>query len=137
MNVENAKKIPMKIISTAIDCADADALADFYVQLLGWIKTFSGNGFAVISSPEHPSLLVFQTAPHYQNPVWPWEKDKQAQMMHFDFYVENLDEAVAHAKACGATVSEVQFFEESTTMLDPAGHPFCLSTVWEDGLYAR
>ena len=137
MNAENAKRVPMKIISTAIDCEDADALADFYVRLLGWTKTFSGNGFAVISSPEHPSLLVFQSVEHYQKPVWPWEKDKQAQMMHFDFYVENLPEAVQHAKACGATRSEVQFFEESTTMFDPAGHPFCLSTVWEDGLYVK
>ena len=134
---ENAKRKSMKIISTAIDCDDENALADFYARLLGWTKTFSGNGFAVISSPEHPSLLVFQAVENYQKPIWPWKKDKQAQMMHFDFYVENLDEAVQHAKACGAVVSEVQFFEDSVTMFDPAGHPFCLSTVWEDGLYAK
>ena len=137
MSSESANRKPMRIISTAIDCDNENALADFYARLLGWTKTFSGNGFAVISSPEHPSLLVFQAVENYQKPVWPWEKDKQAQMMHFDFYVENLQEAVEHAKACGAAVSEVQFFEESTTMLDPAGHPFCLSTVWEDGLYAK
>ena len=132
------KKVPMKIIGTAIDCDDENALADFYVKLLGWTKTFSGNGFAVISSPEYPALLVFQAVENYQKPVWPCEKDKQAQMMHFDFFVENLDEAVEHAKACGATVSEVQFFEgSSVTMLDPVGHPFCLSTVWEEALYAK
>ena len=128
----------MKIIGTAIDCDDENALADFYANLLGWTKTFSGNGFAVISSPEYPALLVFQAVENYQKPIWPWEKDKQAQMMHFDFYVENLDKAVEHAKACGATVCEVQYFEgRSITMLDPAGHPFCLSTVWEDELYAK
>ena len=134
----NTKKPALKIIATTIDCADENALADFYVNLLGWTKTFSGNGFAVISSPDYPFLLVFQAVENYQPPIWPWKKDKQAQMMHFDFYVENLAEAVEHAKTCGATVSEVQFFPETgTTMLDPAGHPFCLSTVWEDGLYAK
>ena len=138
MNSENIKKPPFKIISTAIDCADENALADFYAKLLGWTKTFSGNGFAVISSPDYPSLLVFQAVENYQKPVWPWQKDQQAQMMHFDFYVENLAEAVEYAKACGATVSEVQYFPETgTTMFDPAGHPFCLSTVLEDGLYLK
>ena len=130
----------IKIIGTAIDCADENELADFYVKFLGWKKTFSGNGLAVISSPDYPSLLVFQAVENYKKPVWPWEKDKQGQMMHFDFYVDNLEEAVEHAKACGASLSEVQFFgfeEGSVVMFDPAGHPFCLSTVWEDALYAN
>ena len=138
MNLDSVKRAPMKVIGTAIDCDDQNLLADFYAQMLGWTKTFSGNGFAVVSSPEHPALLVFQAVENYQKPIWPWEKDKQAQMMHFDFFVENLNEAVEHAKMCGATVSEVQFFEgTSVTMFDPAGHPFCLSTVWEEELYAK
>jgi len=134
----NTKRVPMKIISTTIDCADADALADFYIELLGWTKTYSGNGFVVISAAEQPSLLVFQSVENYQKPTWPWQKDKQAQMMHLDFFAPNLDEAVEHAKACGAVVSEVQFFDEGgVVMFDPAGHPFCLSGVWEDGLYVK
>ena len=59
MDYQNQQEIPMKIIGTAIDCADENALADFYAKMLGWTKTFSGNGFAVISSPDYPSLLVF------------------------------------------------------------------------------
>lgn len=138
MDFEESNKKTMKIIGTAIDCPNENELADFYAGMLGWTKTYSGNGFAVISSPEHPSLLVFQAVENYQKPVWPWEKDKQAQMMHFDFYVENLDEAVEHAKTCGAIISEVQFFEGSgVTMFDPAGHPFCLSTAWEEELFAK
>ena len=137
-STDEPMKKPLKIIGTAIDCPNEDELADFYAQLLGWTKTYSGNGYAVISTPEHPSLLVFQAVENYQKPIWPWEKDKQAQMMHFDFFVENLDEAVEHAKKCGAVVSEVQFFKDSSvTMFDPAGHLFCLSTVWEEELYAK
>ena len=137
MNSENNKRKPIKAIATTIDCPDADALADFYVELLGWTKTFSGNGFAVLSTPGHSSLLIFQSVEHYIKPVWPWEKDKIAQMMHFDFFVKDLDEAVEHAVKCGAIVSETQFFESSTTLFDPAGHPFCLSTVWEEGLFVK
>ena len=84
-----------------------------------------------------PMLLVFQAVQGYRPPVWPWEADKQAQMMHFDFYVDDLDAAVEQAVACGATLSEVQFFESSRTLFDPAGHPFCLSTTWEEQLYAK
>jgi len=61
-------------------------------------------------------------------------------MMHFDFYVENLEEAVAHAKSRGATISDFQYFgfqNGSVVMFDPAGHPFCLSSVWEDALFAK
>jgi len=133
-----ANRKPLKIIATTIDCDDENKLADFYAQMLGWIKTFSGKGYAVISSPDHPSLLVFQVIENYQRPVWPWEKDKQAQMMHLDFYVEDLDEAVERAVMCGATVSDMQFSpDDSVVMIDPAGHPFCLSTVWEEGLYVK
>ena len=137
MGSENAKRVPMKVIGTAIDCKNENVLADFYAQMLGWTKTFSGNGFAAISSPGYPALLVFQGVEDYQKPVWPWEKDKQAQMMHFDFFVEDIDEAVERAKKCGATVSEVQFFEGGVAMFDPAGRPFCLSSTWEEELYAK
>ncbi|WP_264464834.1 VOC family protein [Intestinimonas butyriciproducens] len=50
-------------------------------------------------------------------------------MAHIDFLVDNLEEAVAHAIECGATKSEMQYFETSTTLFDPEGHPFCLSTM--------
>jgi len=48
-------------------------------------------------------------------------------MAHIDFKVKDLDEAVAHAIKCGATKSKVQYYDTSTVMFDPEGHPFCLS----------
>ena len=137
MSNRAGKMEPKKVIGVAIDCADENALAEFYERMLGWTRTFSGNGMAVVSAPGAPMLLVFQAVQGYRPPVWPWEADKQAQMMHFDFYVDDLDAAVEQAVACGATLSEVQFFESSRTLFDPAGHPFCLSTTWEEQLYAK
>ena len=51
-------------------------------------------------------------------------------MIHLDFEVDDLDEAVEHAKAVGATVASYQPQELVRVMLDPAGHPFCL---WVEG----
>ena len=117
-----------EICGFAYDCKNADALADFYVALLGWKKEMSGGGWAALRSPQG-WLFAFQEIEDYIMPVWPWEIGKQQQMAHIDFYVENLAEAVEHAIKCGAKKSDVQYFDTSTVMFDPEGHPFCLSTT--------
>lgn len=116
------------MIGIAFDCPNATALADFYVTLTGWKKEISGNAFAAIRVPQGP-LLVFQSVEEYTMPVWPWQKGKQQQMAHIDFQVEDLPKAEAHALRCGAKKADVQYYDTSTVMLDPAGHPFCLSTI--------
>ena len=112
----------------AYDCKNADALADFYAALLGWEKEISGEGWAALRSPQG-WLFAFQEIEDYVEPVWPWERCKQQQMAHIDFYVENLLEAVEHAIRCGAKKCEIQYYDTSTVMFDPEGHPFCLSTI--------
>jgi hypothetical protein len=116
------------IIGIAFDCPNANELADFYARISGWEKEISSDEWAALRTPEG-ILLVFQTVEGYVPPVWPWESGKQQQMAHIDFKVDNLREAEELAIAHGARKSEVQFYDTSTVMLDPAGHPFCLSTV--------
>jgi len=118
----------MSIVGFAYDCKDADKLADFYVELLGWKKTLSGGGWAGIHSPQG-IILAFQTVEEYIPPVWPWKKGEQQQMAHIDFYVDDLQKGIKHALKCGATKANEQYYDTSTVMLDPEGHPFCLSTV--------
>ncbi len=118
----------MPMLGFAFDCADADALADFYAEMLGLKKTLSGGGWAGVHTPQG-IVLAFQTVERYEPPVWPWQSGKQQQMAHIDFYVEDLVVGEAHAIKCGATKSEEQYFDTSTVFFDPAGHPFCLSTV--------
>jgi hypothetical protein len=118
------------ITGIAFDCFDANELADFYERLTGWDKEISSETFAALRTPEGV-LLVFQTVKNYVSPVWPWENGKQQQMVHIDYYVENLEKAVEHAILCGASKAETQYYDTSTVMIDPAGHPFCLSTVKE------
>lgn len=111
-----------------IDCNNAGILAEFYSKLLGWEWTHPrANGWAAVTSPTG-MVLAFQEVEEYQPPVWPWEKGKQGQMLHLDFYVENLEEAVKYAVELGAGLAEQQYFRTSRTMFDPEGHPFCLDT---------
>ena len=116
------------IIGIAFDCPNANELADFYVKLSGWKKEISSDEWAALRTPEG-ILLVFQTVENYSPPIWPWENDKQQQMAHIDFKVDDLLEAEELAIKYGAKKSDVQFFDTSTVMFDPAGHPFCISTV--------
>ena len=47
--------------------------------------------------------------------------------MHFDFQVEDVAAAVRRAVALGAVKAAAQFGgDDFVTLLDPAGHPFCL-----------
>ena len=116
------------IIGITFDCINANELADFYIRLSGWKKEISSDEWAAIRTPEG-LLLVFQTVENYVSPFWPWKDGKQQQMAHIDFKVDNLSESVERALKCGAIKSDVQFYDTSTVMFDPAGHPFCLSTI--------
>ena len=110
------------IIGIAFDCPNANALADFYVNISGWEKEISSNEWAALRTPQG-ILLVFQTVDNYAPPVWPWENGKQQQMAHIDFKVDSLSEAEQLAIKHGAKK------DTSTVKLDPTGHPFCLPTV--------
>lgn len=108
-----------------LDCADAKALASFYETLLGWPREPAGPGWAALAAPGG-FTLAFQEVPGYLPPVWPWAPGAQNQMLHLDWHVQDLDAAVAFALSCGAALAPAQYFATSRTLLDPAGHPFCL-----------
>jgi hypothetical protein len=47
-------------------------------------------------------------------------------MMHLDIWVDDVEEAGAHARSLGATLAGFQPQDEVRVYFDPAGHPFCL-----------
>ena len=83
---------------TAIEAPDPSALARFYSQLLGWPVGHEEPGTAILAPP-NGAFIVFQQATAYQRPVWPPVEGHQRPMMHFDFQVGDLDDAVAEAVA--------------------------------------
>ena len=111
---------------TAIEAPDPAALARFYSELLDWPIGHEEPGTAIVAgSPDGP-YFVFQQAEGYQPPVWPPVEGAQRTMMHLDFQVEDLEEAVAEAVGLGAELAEHQPQENVRVLFDPAGHPFCL-----------
>ena len=108
-----------------VDCDDEKKLQNFYGELLGWEKCELYARPAVRSSTGIVFLFIEET--DYIRPVWPEEAGKQQKQMHFDFQVDNLPEMVKKAESLGATKAKDQFGgTDFVTMLDPAGHPFCL-----------
>ncbi|MFV0413624.1 MAG: VOC family protein [Oscillospiraceae bacterium] len=121
-----------------LDSGNAEELSLFYEKLLGWTRLV-GEEFITLSNLQQagfPTWITFQQIDGYTPPVWPAVPGKQQQMEHLDFHVENMEEGVQHALACGATLAETQLEEELRVMLDPAGHPFCIlpKPAWMNGL---
>ncbi len=109
-----------------VDCGDEALLQRFYSELLYWEPCRMYGHCAVRSS--NGVVFLFAAEPDYVPPVWPEEDGRQQKQMHFDFQVESVPQAVARAEALGAVKTAAQFGgkEEFVTLLDPAGHPFCL-----------
>ena len=115
----------IRIGNLMIDCADAAALRDFYADLLNW-SPVTLYGMPGVRGPEGFCYLFAQEE-DYVPPVWPEEPGSQQKQLHVDYQVPDLAEAVAQAEALGAVKAEAQFGgNDFVTLLDPAGHPFCL-----------
>lgn len=114
------------LATVVLDCADANALADFYGNLLGWEVTYREPDWVLMRSPGGGTGLSFQAEPGYEPPIWPEQAGHQMKMLHLDLWVDDLEEAVTHAIAVGATLAEFQPQDDVRVLLDPAGHPFCL-----------
>ncbi len=111
--------------SIALDCDSPAALAAFWATMLGGEVAFSSDAFVAVRTDR-----VWLAAVHidgYQPPSWPGvHLPKQ---MHLDLGVDDLDQAEAEAIRLGATRAQEQPAPDRwRVLLDPAGHPFCLST---------
>jgi catechol 2,3-dioxygenase-like lactoylglutathione lyase family enzyme len=116
MPVANLKMI-------TLDSADAVRDAEFWSQVLGWEVAYSEGDYAMLAGPGH--ALGFGRLPDYQPPAWPNEHGSK--QFHLDLAVDDLEAA---AKACtelGASRPTDQPSQEWIVLLDPSGHPFCLT----------
>ncbi len=115
-----------------LECRDMETLVRFYSSFLGWPEVYRDAEFVRLQSPDNPTGIAVQYAEDYLPPVWPSQPEKQQMMAHLDFGVDrkNLQEALDKAQRLGARIAETQYGgDEWITLLDPAGHPFCL-LIW-------
>jgi catechol 2,3-dioxygenase-like lactoylglutathione lyase family enzyme len=116
----------LTLTTVNIGAPDPRALAQFYQRLLDWSITTDETDWVVLRPPGDGVSLAFQLEEPYTRPRWPAGPGDQQMMLHLEIRVEDLESAVAHATAVGATVADFQPQDDVRVCLDPAGHPFCL-----------
>lgn len=113
----------MRFVGVSLDCADPGELATFYLDLLGGRLLWNSDRSAAVQVPG--LLMVMQRVADYQEPPWPGTS-----IVHLDLTAgEHLDEPEQRALALGAKRAEPQPDERWRVLLDPAGHPFCITTM--------
>ncbi|HEV3213805.1 MAG TPA: VOC family protein [Acidimicrobiales bacterium] len=119
----------LKLGSVSLDCDDPAALARFWAELLGGEVAFESDDFVAVRLA-NVWLSTVRVA-GYQPPAWP--TGSPPKQIHLDLAAADLDTAQALAVAKGARVADEQP-EPSRwrVLLDPAGHPFCISSQIPD-----
>ena len=115
---------PATLKMVSIDSRDADRDAAFWSAALGWEIAYSGDGYAMLAGPDH--AIGFGTVEDFEPPSWPNERG--GKQFHLDLAVEDLAVAAKQLTELGATQPEHQpGGDRWTVLLDPSGHPFCLT----------
>jgi len=108
-----------------LDCPDPLALASFYQLVAGGELAVVTDSFVELRFDAFS--LGFQWDLNYRPPTWP--DPRIPQQAHLDFSAEDLDAEQDRIVAAGATPTDVQPSPDTfRVFLDPAGHPFCLTT---------
>ncbi|MFF7333456.1 VOC family protein [Streptomyces sp. NPDC008150] len=111
--------------SVSLDCSDPRALAAFWAATLGGEITVESETVCAVELGA--LLLVTVRVPNHRPPQWPNGTPKQ---FHLDVAVADLDEAERRTLAAGASKAADQPNPDRwRVLLDPAGHPFCLTTL--------
>lgn len=117
MSIANLKMV-------TLDSADARRDAQFWSALLGWDVAHEQDEYAMLTGPGGVAL-GFGTVADFAPPAWPNEHGTK--QFHFDLAVDDLDAGVSTCEELGATLADPQPDAGWRVMLDPSGHPFCLT----------
>jgi predicted enzyme related to lactoylglutathione lyase len=104
-----------------LDCADADALADFWAAALGYRRGPFGAPYVRLTDPggRWPDLLLQQVP----------ERRSGKNRMHLDMQVRDADAEAGRLTALGATILHPAHDDEgflTTVLADPEGNEFCV-----------
>jgi catechol 2,3-dioxygenase-like lactoylglutathione lyase family enzyme len=127
MTTETSSAPSFRFAAVTFDCADPKELADFYSELLGMSVLFSNDDFVFLGK-EGSTGLGFNRLADYRRPTWP--DPAQEKQAHIELGVDDLDAAEKRLLELGAEKPEFQpGGERWRVLLDPAGHPFCITTL--------
>ncbi len=115
-----------RLAAVSLDCSDASALAEFYRRLLNLETLFESDGFIALQGAG--ILMTMQQVDDHLVPSWP--DTTVPKQIHLELAVDDLDDAEAAALAIGARKADRQPSPETwRVLIDPAGHPFCVTTL--------
>ncbi|WP_345494170.1 VOC family protein [Nocardia callitridis] len=108
----------------SLDSADTRQLGRFYCALLNFEVVHESDELVVLRGGG--VLLTVERVEEHRVPDWPGnEVPKQ---MHLDLFVDDLDAAERAAIEIGAVKPDFQPAPQRwRVLLDPSGHPFCLT----------
>lgn len=115
--------------SISFDCDDPQPLARFWAELIGGEIAFSSDDFVAVKTDL--GWISTVRVPDYRPTTWP--NGAVPKQLHLDLAVDNLEAAESEAIRLGAVRPDYQPDPDRwRVMIDPSGHPFCLSTLIPD-----
>lgn len=107
-----------------LDSSDARRDAAFWSEVLGWEVAAVEDAYAMLTGPGGVALGL-GTLEDHEPPAWPNEHGSK--QFHFDLAVDDLDAATEEIVGLGATLPDEEPGGTWRVLLDPSGHPFCLT----------
>lgn len=118
------QKQTARIAMVTLDVAEVAPSAEFWSALLGWEVAASSEDYAMLTGPDGSPALGLGRIEDHEPPSWP---DTGRKQFHLDLAVEDIDAMAERAVELGASLADPQPGETWRVLIDPAGHPFCLT----------
>ncbi|MBF6214773.1 VOC family protein [Nocardia puris] len=110
--------------AVSLDSDDPSTLGRFYRELLDLRLVYESAELVVLRGGD--VTITVEKVADYKAPDWP--DDRIPKQMHLDLFVSDLDESESAALSIGATKPDTQPAPDKwRVLLDPSGHPFCLT----------
>jgi catechol 2,3-dioxygenase-like lactoylglutathione lyase family enzyme len=119
------EKQTARIAMVTLDCAEVAPSAEFWSAFLGWEVAATSEDYAMLTSPGCGPALGLGRVEGHQPPSWPDEGGRK--QFHLDLAVTDLDAEAERAVGLGARLADPQPGDTWRVLIDPAGHPFCLT----------
>jgi catechol 2,3-dioxygenase-like lactoylglutathione lyase family enzyme len=117
--------ITARIAMVTLDCAEVAPSAEFWSRFLGWDVAAATDDYAMLTGPDGTPALGLGRVEGHQPPSWPDEGGRK--QFHLDLAVADVGAATERALELGASLADPQPGETWRVLVDPAGHPFCLT----------
>jgi hypothetical protein len=116
----------IRLAAVSLDAADPAELGAFWRQLLDLQEFFASDDFVALKGAG--VLLTVQRVADHRPPDWP--TGPVPKQLHLELAVDDLAAAEQRALQLGARRADEQPAPDKwLVLLDPAGHPFCITTL--------